>query len=1581
MDLVKHLSGLFLTSRDMSKRIKELKKLYPQWKFEAASKISVLEKKASLGQLYWVWADFEFVRGSGIDAVGLNRVPFAILYENMTPAEIADWMRKGARDCIAAGDDERFFLCAERELPPITVSRSVCGSLWGDVDFACLAASAEYIVLVIDPAMNVVAGNDFAAAVFTARSSSYLKGKKLKDVIGGIEPSLENAVLEAFTYEQPVQSFVFSTEFFGKKNYYNCSLFPQRNDRGDKFLIMLAKDVTRQVVAEEMSRREEKYRELRGELWELEKRLSDLTEDELIRILFERIGNKLQMSRVCFLRFNEKEEAYLHYEWLNGATPPSNDTTRIPKPIWSKLYHLEYLELSPDSIDNLIKLFPILKPFKAFIRKNFIKDGISNILFFPLQVGSEPEAVITFDWCRDLPKNWSESEIYVGLEAMKILASHIRQKRILNELKIEEERLRIAVDSSEIGFCDWNLKDRDFYYSDKVYELLGYKRGEDVFNEKTIKRLLHPDDRTNVFYPAKDFILGKIPKDEIHFEFRIRKRSTEWVWLFIQLRAIRRDESGVQRVIGIMYEISQQKREEEILRKSEKYYLDLLMKLPHAIQQHNLEGKIIFSNPAQHRLMGYEDGELIGRNIFEFYADPAEVPGAREEYRRVIKEHAVPAPFTARIRKKDGTAIVARIEWSYFYDQDGRLMGMTYVYTDITAQTTSGEALRVSEMHLKAIFDNAAVGIALLDSGFRFVRLNERGGELLGYKPGEAGEACRLTDRLPAAKEQYYRAKLAKFRSGGAREFCFEELFERKNGEKFWAQISLSFIGGSRNEPELIVCLIQDADERVKKSIELAKNESRLKSIIDNMTVAIGVTDLDGYVVEINELGLKLLGVSIEEVRGTNFMQFFLPERMSFHRERIIRLLEKDIFVYNFEDWIVSKTGRKFWASLSLTLVFDENGKPVLASGVMADIDDRRKVEQALRESEERLKLALEASNDGLYDWNVRTNEVFLSDRYFTMCGYDPAGMPHTVDGTKMIIHPEDVPLYEKILSDYRKGRIERHELELRQLHKEGQYVWILSRGRVVGKDEKGRNLRVIGTHVDITPLKLIQQRMMAETELLLVTIRSIGEGMIATDGAGHILIMNSIAEKLTGVTASLGVGQTLHKVYHTVSEDDHKQVEDPVGKIIQFGREFSFSSQVILIAQDGSERYVDQNVSPILDPDGKVFGAVIIFRDITGQKRIDEYIRMKDRFDAMGVLAGSIAHDFNNYLTVILGNLSIMKYYVKDSSQLSILTDSENAAVIAKQLTQQLMNFSRAGEPVKRIGSIEPTLRNTVSFCLGNTGITADIDIAPDLMCLEFDESQISQALSNIIINAVQAMPSGGTIAIAARNAQPGEAPEKILPEEHYIKLTIKDEGIGIPEKYLDKVFDPFFTTKDKGTGLGLASVYSIVRRHKGYVTVDSSVGNGTTFTIYLPALADYSKAERKGAKPDVKLSGRVLLLDDDEMILTVGARLLTYIGYEVAVVSTIDEAENTFREGASSGRKFDAVLLDLNIRGKAGGLEALKRIRKIDPSVKAILLTAMTNDPVVKDYKKNGFDDLIVKPFSLDDLKSSLSKLAKKR
>jgi CheY-like chemotaxis protein len=374
----------------------------------------------------------------------------------------------------------------------------------------------------------------------------------------------------------------------------------------------------------------------------------------------------------------------------------------------------------------------------------------------------------------------------------------------------------------------------------------------------------------------------------------------------------------------------------------------------------------------------------------------------------------------------------------------------------------------------------------------------------------------------------------------------------------------------------------------------------------------------------------------------------------------------------------------------------------------------------------------------------------------------------------------------------------------------------------------------------------------------------------------------------------------------------------------------------------------------------------------------LDELLKAQN-LESLGVLAGGIAHGFNNVLTAILGNLSLARMQLNPSHAVARRIDEcEKATVQASELIQQLLTFSIGGEPLKKLIAPAPLIRNAAAFVLRGTNIRSVIKLADDLWCVEADGGQLSQALNNMLINSTQAMPGGGEISVRAANKTLESGNPHQLPMGDYLIITIEDNGCGIVREDLARIFDPYFTTKPQGTGLGLSAVYSIVRKHGGTVEVSSTVGEGSGFTIYLPALPG-RQVEEDEIKNKAQLGGcgKVLIMDDEDSIREIATEILEFNGYEMESCADGKEAVELFKAASVRNVPFDAVILDLTVPGGMGGKEAATHIGRIDPDAVLIVSSGYSNDPVIANYQQYGFSGAIHKPFDADTLTKALEML----
>lgn len=380
--------------------------------------------------------------------------------------------------------------------------------------------------------------------------------------------------------------------------------------------------------------------------------------------------------------------------------------------------------------------------------------------------------------------------------------------------------------------------------------------------------------------------------------------------------------------------------------------------------------------------------------------------------------------------------------------------------------------------------------------------------------------------------------------------------------------------------------------------------------------------------------------------------------------------------------------------------------------------------------------------------------------------------------------------------------------------------------------------------------------------------------------------------------------------------------------------------------------------------------------RDISDKKKTEEEIFKAHKLESLGILAGGIAHDFNNLLTAILGNVSLAKTYLDEGHRAhDKMAVAAKATFRAQELTRQLLTFARGGAPIKKTASISELLKDCAAFVLRGVNIRTGFSLPSDLWHVHMDAGQISQVVNNLIINAVQALPEeGGRILVRAINVQVEEDSSLPLKPGKYVRISISDNGGGIAGEHMRKVFDPYFTTKEKGSGLGLATSYSIIKKHEGHITVWSKIGVGTTFYFFLPASPPKPKRIQSSEEAPIRGTGRVLVMDDEEMIRNLVAELLTSLGYDVACAADGKEAIRLYADALKSDKPFDAAIIDLTIPGGMGGKEAMRKLLKLDPHLKAIVSSGHSKDEVMSRYADYGFKGVLPKPYDGKQLSQEL-------
>jgi len=621
-----------------------------------------------------------------------------------------------------------------------------------------------------------------------------------------------------------------------------------------------------------------------------------------------------------------------------------------------------------------------------------------------------------------------------------------------------------------------------------------------------------------------------------------------------------------------------------------------------------------------------------------------------------------------------------------------------------------------------------------------------------------------------------------------------------------------------------------------------------------------------------------------------------------------------------------------------------------------------------LKESEQKYKDFADSLPQIVYEMDINGNVSYFNHNALTQTGYSNKDLKNGLYSLKALI-PED---REKAKNDFIKiltGKDLTGEYSYTVQRKDGSSFPIIIHTNIIYKKSKPIGYR--GIVIDITARKKAEEMLAAEKEQLSVTLRSISDGVITTDTSGTIVLINKVAENLTGWPQELSIGKPIGEIFHIVDDEKNKPYVIPIKEILRSDKVIEYNGNIKLISKDGKARDIIKRYAPIHDKENKTIGVVIVFQDITEKKKIEEELQKSQRLESVGILAGGIAHDFNNYLTAIIGNITICKMET-DSNHIIYerLREAEKASSLAKNLTKQLLSLSRGGVLVKKTVSIQELIKNSAYFILSGSNVLCKISIVDDIWPVKIDEGQITQVINNLIINSSQAMPGGGIINIIAKNLTIEENNPIPLNKGNYVKIYIKDDGTGISKEYLQKIFDPFFTTKKEGSGLGLSTSYTIIKKHDGLLTVNSEEGVGTTFFIYLPAIIEEIQTSILKKEIPITGQGRILVMDDDFVVRDVISKMLSLLKYDSEFATYGSEAIELYKKAKEMEKPFNAVIMDLIVPGAMGGEETLKKLIKFDPQIKVIATSGQINNPLMENFKEYGFTAAITKPFVIRTL-----------
>jgi PAS domain S-box-containing protein len=826
------------------------------------------------------------------------------------------------------------------------------------------------------------------------------------------------------------------------------------------------------------------------------------------------------------------------------------------------------------------------------------------------------------------------------------------------------------------------------------------------------------------------------------------------------------------------------------------------------------------------------------------------------------------------------------------------------------------------------------------------------------------------------------------------------------------------------NVPKDVETLVQELEthqvelemqnqELRKARQELEESHRQYVDLFDFAPISYFVLDRNGIIQSVNYTGAQLVGRDKYEMISLPFSFFILKDDWEIFFRHLGEVFEKQI-IQSDELRAMGANQSVIYLQLQSVIAEERPKKQLLCRTAIIDITARKLAEKALQEKQEELIVAHKELNTTYQELQSRTQEireytqavtlardeaekraaeldatissiaagVIIYDNFGNIIrinelarkifGYsnDDFNLPYREQSLKLKIYNSDGTPYcieEEPLNRALRGEIINNE-EMMIPKAAEKLVWISATVAPIFGYEKNL-IGVILIFNDISEQKRKTEFLLAsERELLKVTINSLREGVVAIDNETRINFLNEAATNLTGYSQDEAIGEVVNKILYVI--------DDKTGEPLSVSDPQKVYNHSVLVTRDLREVSISINSSPILNAEGRKIGTVLVIQDITEKQKTEQEMLKAAKLESLGILAGGVAHDFNNILAGILANLQLANLKLQKRQDISKHMESTiEITRKASDLTKQLLTFAKGGDPVKKAVSITNLVKDTVQFTLSGSKIKPDFQFLETLWVVDIDQGQIAQVINNLIINAKQAMPAGGILEIRGENVV-FETTGKYNPGR-YVKLSIKDRGSGIPPEIIDKIFDPFFTTKKTGNGLGLSTSYSIIKKHDGYLEVESTPGIGTTFAILLPVSTTGETLSE--VKNEIAASGeaKILLMDDEDTIRNIDGEMLASFGYLVSLAKDGQEAVELYQKAMETGEPFDAVIMDLTIPGGLGGIETMAILRRIDPEIKAIISSGYASDPVMSEYAKYGFSGVVTKPYKFDELLEVLNKV----
>lgn len=875
-----------------------------------------------------------------------------------------------------------------------------------------------------------------------------------------------------------------------------------------------------------------------------------------------------------------------------------------------------------------------------------------------------------------------------------------------------------------------------------------------------------------------------------------------------------------------------------------------------------------------------------------------------------------------------------------------------------------------SERIVQALLSSSLHPIYLIDLSGTVLAVNRCGAARLGYEPSETLGRC-LYDFFPpdlARKRRAYAEEV--FRTG--RPIHFED-----QRDDIWFDSTLYPVSGEAGQTVSVLVYAVDITERKRAEEAIRKYSTDLRERLKELHCLYSISEIVRRDNASQEEILKECALVISQA-------YLFPE------------ISACRITWGDHEYSTESFRKTMWSQHSPIMMHGEQTGSIEVCYLEERqkefegpflVEERRLLNSVAellgrsaerKEAEEKYRSIYENAVEGIYQTTPEGRYLSVNPAFARMHGFDsPEEMIEAVSdiGQQLYVNPEDRERIKRLLAEH--GAVEGFETQLRR--KDGGAFWASINARIV-RDSAGNILYYEGTAEDITGRKRAEEAL-RESEERYRGIANNLPGIVfqaySTDsGERGMYFVDERAEQVCGVRAD-PVRDWDRRFEACIAPEDKEKWLDSAAEAVRTSGPWDVEAR--FIKPTGEEMYIKGIARPRRLKDEMVWNGILL--DITDRKHLEAQLRQAQNLESIGTLAGGIAHDFNNLLAVLAANVSLAKMYLSPSDEaFQLLAEAEGICLSGADVTKRLLTFSKGGAPVRKVLSINTLIRDRSNAALAGSNIRGEYSLSDDLLPVKVDEAQLGQAIQNIVLNAKEAMPSGGPIKVSSANIvlTPGDA-FPLAPGD-YVKITVEDQGTGIKGEDLPRIFDPYFTTKgmgaERGMGLGLTVVYSIIKRHNGHVAVESIPGKGTAVHVYLPAHKMDMETGETHREPSSVSQGKVLFMDDEKTMRDVSEKALDSLGYKVALAANGMEAIQLYKDALDSDEPFDAVILDLTVKKGMGGQETIRRLLDIDPHVKAIISSGYADDPVISSYADYGFKAVLTKPYKMDELKGILQR-----